>query len=135
MLRTKNKKTQNESSGLPPQKSQAARPRRDWKKYEVIEDFVFGRGSTFRSIISRRLDQGYNLYGNPFFYRKAGKLWGVQVLVDLQGLVNEGLEDAINEKDNRSVRPLIGFTTEEVSAKEGETKSLHKVQRVRSPRI
>lgn len=110
------------------------RPRRDWLKYEVIEGKVWGRGSNFRSVIVHRLEAGFKLHGPPYFYHRKGVLFGVQAVIDLQGISERDFNDAFNEQDNRPVRQPSGLPPAKVAAAESEAELLHPVQRLRSAR-
>lgn len=128
---TKKSKTPPESSGFRPKKF-PERPRRDWLKYEVVEGRVFGRGANFRSLVSHRMDAGWKLWGDPFFYRVGCDLFGVQVLVDLQGLTERDQLSGQNEQDTGPVRLPPDLPPTQVAAKEAASELLHSVRSFRA---
>jgi hypothetical protein len=85
----------------------AQRDLRHKTAYEVVEAQVFTTKGSFRGMVSRRLKQGYELYGDTYFYHKKGELWAVQALVNYALRQGREVLDSSQEDSGR----CIGFAS------------------------
>ncbi len=104
-----------------------ARDTRHLTAYEVIEAQVSGHQGSFRGMVSRRLSQGYELWGSPYFFYKHGKLWGIQAVINYA--IRQGRKDVDSSEEN--IGRVVGFAakpTATISRKKEKTKQLHQVR-------